>query len=85
VLGLQGKYVDPLCCVSVMINGKDVVMNPPVNDTYKYLTKLGNNIVESSKLFVRWVHSNCQECAPQSIREDRGALPSSAFSRFGAS
>jgi hypothetical protein len=69
-VGLQGKYVGPLCRVSVMINGKDVVMNPPVNDIYKYLTKLGKNIVESSKLFVRWMHGSCLECAPQFISED---------------
>ena len=51
----QGKYVGPLCKVSLNINGKDIVLSPPLNDIYKYLTKLGRNIVESSKLFVRSV------------------------------
>jgi dynein heavy chain len=67
---VQGKYVGPLCKVSVTINGKDIVLSPPVNDIYKYLTKLGRNIVESSRLFVRWMHGSCLECPPQFISED---------------
>jgi len=67
---LQGKYVAPLTKVTVTLNGKDIMLNPPVNDIYKYLTKLGKNIVESSKLFVRWMHGSCLECPPQIINED---------------
>lgn len=38
---MQGKYLGcPICKVSVAINGKDIVLNPPVNDIYKYMTKV---------------------------------------------
>lgn len=52
------------------MNGKHIVLSPSPNDIYKFLTKLGRNIVESSKLFVRWMHGSCLECPPQILNED---------------
>lgn len=32
--------------------------------------QLGKSIVESSKLFVRWMHGSCLECPPQFSSDD---------------
>lgn len=62
---LQSKDRPPLCEVKANLNGKDLVVTPTVNDIYKYLTKSVKNIVESARMFVRWMHGTCCQTAPQ--------------------
>lgn len=62
---LQSKDRPPLCYVKANLNGKDLVVTPTVNDIYKYLTKSVKNIVESARMFVRWMHGTCCQTAPQ--------------------
>lgn len=62
---LQSKDRPPLCEVKATLNGKDLVVTPTVNDIYKYLTKSVKNIVESARMFVRWMHGTCCQTAPQ--------------------
>lgn len=62
---LQSKDRLPLCEVKANLNGKDLVVTPTVNDIYKYLTKSVKNMVESARMFVRWMHGTCCQTAPQ--------------------
>lgn len=62
---LQSKDRPPLCEVKANLNGKDLVVTPTVNDIYKYLTKSVKHIVESARMFVRWMHGTCCQTAPQ--------------------
>lgn len=62
---LQSKDRPPLCEVKANLNGKDLVVTPTVNDIYKYLTKSVKNMVESARMFVRWMHGTCCQTAPQ--------------------
>jgi len=73
---LQSKDRPPLCEVKANLNGKDLVVTPTVNDIYKYLTKSVKNIVESARMFVRWMHGTCCQTAPQ-VRQYM--LPSSSI------
>ncbi|CAM9109021.1 unnamed protein product [Choristocarpus tenellus] len=67
---LQSKDRPPLCEVKATLNGKDLVVTPTVNDIYKYLTKSVKNMVESARMFVRWMHGTCCQTAPQVFEEE---------------
>ncbi|CAN0031129.1 unnamed protein product, partial [Ectocarpus sp. 12 AP-2014] len=71
---LQSKDRPPLCEVKANLNGKDLVVTPTVNDIYKYLTKSVKHIVESARMFVRWMHGTCCQTAPQVVHEEEEPL-----------
>lgn len=70
---LQSNDRPPLCEVKANLNGNDLVVTPAVNDIYKYLTKAVKSIVESARMFVRWMHGTCCQTAPQ-VRYDYATL-----------
>jgi dynein heavy chain, axonemal len=51
--------------VRATLNGKDLVVTPAINDIYKYLTRAVKNVVESAKMFTRWMHGTCRPAPPQ--------------------
>ena len=51
--------VVPICEVKATMAGKDIGLSPSLTDLSKYLSKIVKNIVESSKVFVRWNHGSC--------------------------
>jgi dynein heavy chain len=49
----------PLRKVKCSLNGKDIVMSPPLTDIYKYLNRYMKHMIESTKAFVRWKRGIC--------------------------
>jgi dynein heavy chain len=60
----------PICKLSASLNGKDIVVSPTLQDIYKFLSKSVKHLVESAKLFVRWMHCTCKVTEPQVVNED---------------
>ncbi len=58
--GGRGGEWAPLCKVKIIRSGRDLVVNPAIDDIYKYFTRIIRNIVESSKEFPRWMHGSCK-------------------------
>ena len=67
---VQAPECTPFCHVKVTLNGKDLVVTPSDTDLFRLLTKLVKNLVESAKLFVRWMRGTCLECEPVKVHED---------------
>jgi dynein heavy chain len=57
----------PLCRVRVGLNGKDLVLSPPLPEVFKFCSRAVRNIAESAKVFVRWMDGTCLECAAQEV------------------
>lgn len=62
----------PLCQVKATINPPqaDIVVTPSLSDIYKFLSKAVKNIVESAKMFIRWMRHSCKECPAVSVRSN---------------
>ena len=41
-----------------------------VSDLFRHLRRAVRHVIESAKLFVRWMHGTCVECDPVLINED---------------
>jgi len=67
---LQCKDSLPLLKLTVVLNGKDLSINPSLTDIDKFIAKGMRSIAESSKLFVRWMNGTCIRTEPQSVHED---------------
>jgi dynein heavy chain len=77
----SAKPRPPLCKVKCSLNGKDIVVSPPLTDIYKYLNRCMKHIVESAKAFVRWKRGTCIMAEPQMIHgEDEEMVVFSFYS-----
>jgi dynein heavy chain len=67
---LQCKDSLPLFKLTIVLNGKDLSINPSLTDIDKFIAKSMRSLAESSKQFVRWMHGTCIKTEPQIIHED---------------
>jgi dynein heavy chain, axonemal len=58
---LQCKEGPPLFKILVSLNGKEFMISPSLTEVDKLITKCSDNMVESAKHFVRWMHGTCKE------------------------
>ena len=68
-----------MCKVKATLNAPDVLVSPSLTDIYKYLNKIVKQLVESAKVFVRWMDGTCRECEPQQISDDEEPVEYSFF------
>ena len=67
---LQCKDSQPLFKLTILLNGKDLSINPSLTDIDKFIAKGMRSIAESAKLFVRWMNGTCIKTDPQVLNED---------------
>lgn len=53
--------------VALSLSNPEILIEPTLHDVSKMLSKLWRNIVESTKLFVRWMHGTCMETPEQKV------------------
>lgn len=51
--------------IRLSLSNPEILVSPTVPDIAKILSKLWRNMVESTKLFVRWMHGTCIETPDQ--------------------
>lgn len=51
--------------IHISLSNPEVLVSPTIADTAKILSKLWRNMVESTKLFVRWMDGTCMEAPEQ--------------------
>lgn len=56
--------------VHVSLSNPEVLVSPTLADTAKILSKLWRNMVESTKLFIRWMDGTCIETPEQKLGRD---------------
>ncbi|MEW5308429.1 MAG: hypothetical protein WDW38_000392 [Sanguina aurantia] len=61
----KGHRKPPLLKVSCSLQTNDIMISPPLAEVNKGLGRLVRNLVESTKLFVRWMDGTCSETPEQ--------------------
>ena len=65
-----GKRTFSLFKVNAMLSAPEVHVSPPLPEINKVLAKIVRSAVESTRVFVRWMHGTCMETPPQKVSED---------------
>ncbi|XP_067910594.1 dynein axonemal heavy chain 10 isoform X6 [Heterodontus francisci] len=60
----------PLFQVEVHLSAPEIVLKPNASEVYQLTLQNIKDCVETTKLFVRWMHGSCIECSPQYIDGD---------------
>ena len=60
-----GKHKFALFKVQGVLTAPEVHVSPPLPEINKVLSKIVKSVVESTKVFVRWMHGTCMETPPQ--------------------
>uniref|UniRef100_UPI00398F6830 dynein axonemal heavy chain 10 isoform X2 n=1 Tax=Pristiophorus japonicus TaxID=55135 RepID=UPI00398F6830 len=60
----------PLFQVEVHLSAPEIVLKPNASEVYQLTLQNIKDCVETTKLFVRWMHGTCIECTPQYIDGD---------------
>jgi dynein heavy chain len=63
--GIKGPSA--LFRVTLSLSNPEILIEPTLHDVSKMLSKLWRNMVESTKLFVRWMHGTCMETPEQKV------------------
>jgi hypothetical protein len=53
--------------VRLSLSNPEILVSPTLQDMSKMLSKLWRNMVESTKMFVRWMHGTCVETPEQHV------------------
>ena len=65
--GAAAQAPPPLFRVRLTLSNPEVLVTPTLQDMSKMLSKIWRNMVESTKLFVRWMHGTCVETPEQQV------------------
>ncbi|XP_025092040.1 dynein heavy chain 10, axonemal-like isoform X1 [Pomacea canaliculata] len=57
----------PLFAIDVVLVAPDVILHPRNTELYKYTVQCLRDLVEGTKLFVRWLRGTCHEAPPQKV------------------
>ncbi|KAM4616801.1 dynein axonemal heavy chain 10 [Polymixia lowei] len=57
----------PLFQIETILSAPEILLQPKSNEVYKLIMRCVRNCVESTKLFVRWMHGTCIRCPPQHV------------------
>ncbi|XP_067862341.1 dynein axonemal heavy chain 10 [Heptranchias perlo] len=58
---------NPLFQVEVHLSAPEIVLKPNASEVYQLTVQNIKDCVETTKLFVRWMHGSCTECSPQYV------------------
>ncbi|XP_051888343.1 dynein axonemal heavy chain 10 [Pristis pectinata] len=61
---------NPLFQIEVHLSAPEIVLKPSASEVYQLTLQNIKDCVETTKLFVRWMHGSCIECSPQYIEGD---------------
>ncbi|GCC39259.1 hypothetical protein chiPu_0022938, partial [Chiloscyllium punctatum] len=61
---------NPLFQVEVHLSAPEIVLKPTAPEVYQLTLQNIKDCMETTKLFVRWMHGSCIECSPQYIEGD---------------
>ncbi|TNN52944.1 Dynein heavy chain 10, axonemal [Liparis tanakae] len=53
--------------IDVILSAPKIVLQPQISEIYWLIMQCIKDCVESTKLFVRWMHGTCIECPPQRV------------------
>lgn len=71
----SGKFrTVPLFKVSASLSAPEIIISPMANEIHKMLFKLIRSIIESTKLFHRWMNGTCIFTPPQKIPDEEEPL-----------
>jgi len=62
---VNGRVKPPLFKVSALLSSPEVVVQPPISEVTKFLSRLVRNLVECTRPFVRWMDGTCIETPEQ--------------------
>ncbi|XP_072367150.1 dynein axonemal heavy chain 10 isoform X2 [Scyliorhinus torazame] len=69
ILGSSPLFT-PLFQVEVHLSAPEIVLKPTASEVYQLTLQNIKDCVETTKLFVRWMHGSCIECSPHYIDGD---------------
>ncbi|XP_069789574.1 dynein axonemal heavy chain 10 isoform X2 [Narcine bancroftii] len=61
---------NPLFQIEVHLSAPEIVLKPNASEVYQLTLQNIKDCVETTKMFVRWMHGSCIECLPQYIEGD---------------
>jgi dynein heavy chain, axonemal len=67
VSSYNSKIPPALFRVRLSLSNPEILVSPTLQDMSKMLSKLWRNMVESTKMFVRWMHGTCVETPEQHV------------------
>ncbi|XP_078277210.1 LOW QUALITY PROTEIN: dynein axonemal heavy chain 10 [Rhinoraja longicauda] len=67
-ISVLGNY--PLFQIEVHLSAPEIVLKPNASEVYQLTLQNIKDCVETTKLFVRWMHGSCIECLPQYVEGD---------------
>ncbi|XP_014674920.1 PREDICTED: dynein heavy chain 10, axonemal-like [Priapulus caudatus] len=70
----------PLYQVETILASPDVILHPAVNEIYKLMIGCVRDVVDGTKLFIRWMHGSCIETPPQKVANQDEPVVFSFFS-----
>ncbi|EDO35852.1 predicted protein [Nematostella vectensis] len=80
---LQSKL--PLFQIETALSAPEIVLSPPANEIYKLVMQSVRDMVEGTKLFVRWMNGTCIETPPQHAEGEDEPVVFSFFTDISAS
>ncbi|KAG7265791.1 LOW QUALITY PROTEIN: hypothetical protein CRUP_036669 [Coryphaenoides rupestris] len=66
--------------IETILSAPEILLQPKSNEVYKLLMNCVRNCVDSTKMFVRWMHGTCMECPPQCVSGEDELLTFSFYS-----
>ncbi|XP_057295129.1 dynein axonemal heavy chain 10-like [Hydractinia symbiolongicarpus] len=79
---IQSK--EPLFQVETVLSAPEIVLLPSAGELYKLLLQMVRDTVESTKLFIRWMHGTCIETPPQHKESEDEPIIFSFFTDISA-
>lgn len=74
----------PLFQIETVLSAPEIILSPPANEIYKLIMQSVRDMVEGTRLFVRWMHGTCIETPPQHAEGEDEPVVLSFFSDISA-
>ncbi|CAH3028713.1 unnamed protein product, partial [Porites evermanni] len=74
----------PLFMIETVLSAPEIVLSPPANEIYKLIMQSVRDMVEGTRMFVRWMNGTCIETPPQHAEGEDEPVVFSFFTDISA-